>query len=295
MPPYGQLVRYRRAIRPVASKFRYYPVARYVNPYSSMKARAAWWAAGKTLNAAEKIGRWGARRFRSRMRARKKARQQIGKPIGQASAKVLQTPTGNIGMTDNTLYITRVEYPSKATSGGDSRANRERDIINLSGIKICMDFTAGSPIDNFAGAYVNMAVVVNREDPNGIVFDQTDFFRDVRDSTTSRNRDFTSVQTAIDFNCLPINPQKYSILRHTRKRVASQTNNAGLSNRWLYMSHWIPIKRQIEFTEGGQASYNIFVLTWVSLASYDSATRVNNCCTKQEHIMCYFRDPRTTC
>lgn len=288
----GQLVRYRRAIvaAPRAAKFKYVPYARYSNPYAYAQMEAAARATSATIKAAKIIGKAGRRWIQKRRKRQRIAgRSRIGQKIGSTNSKRTETLlSGSSSLSTNTLYTTVLSYPSKDTN---AIHNRDRNVINLTGFKICIEISSKFLDANQPGLYCNVALVTQRENPGSQTFNSDHFFRNTTNSST-RDRSFATTTKSLDFRCLPINPERYNILMHKRLFLGAKDDGRISGHRLI--EQWMPIRRQISFDADNVASCYFFVLKWFTLPNTDTATPTTSVVDVQQRIVTYFRDPKTT-
>lgn len=273
------------------------------NPYARAGYIAGQW--GPTMaRAAYKIARWGVKRYRTRRRApmrrakRRKISASVGKRarlkfadrVGTSNAKKVAFNQDSTARDTRTLYATNLISIAR----GQSLNERERDIINFRGVRICNNFYNNGT----APLFLNVAVVSRKDADSTIPPDTDDFFRSL-DSDT-RGQAFNNSLSAIAFRCLPINTDKYLVHKHKRYTLQGDANGSG----WLHsgpsyktMKWYIPFKRQIRYDsdKGGSFSYNAnLYLVWWCDAMYAqvSSAPVTSALNHQFHYVSYFRDTR---
>lgn len=116
---------------------------------------------------------------------------------------------------------------------GDDYGDRLGATIKLSGIRICEQFT--NP--NSYPIVIHYAVIQPKESNINL---KQDFFRDTT-SGVDRSKNFTDASNVspyeFSYDCYPINPDKYNILMHMKRMLAS--DNTEVNQRW---STWKFIK-----------------------------------------------------
>lgn len=214
-----------------------------------------------------RAGRWarsklGKRRSRSYSRPTKKMRL-IGENVGKSTTKKTYVGTGGglVQFHDSrTLYAESLTTLAKQTGAGEIN-KRERDIVNMRGIKFCWEIAnrTNEPM------HFNWAVVTPKVSP-GIL--SVDFFRQY---DTARSETFSSGMSSNELSCLPINPDRYII--HTHKRFLMGPANGQVAPAWstnksnfMKITRYLPIKRQMAYdtptAPSGVVNRGIFVVWW---------------------------------
>lgn len=223
---------------------------------------------------------------------KKKARLNVGEPFGSSTAKrdsaSASTATqSNASRPDRLLNTTALTFPSE----GSGANQRERNVMRLSGFKICIEFQAGSSL-RIGGANrdrqvtINVALLSQKFAASDASFDNTHFFR----SNAGDNRaiDFDVVSRSIDFACLPINTDKYNVHMHHRTHIAGEAIEHSPTVRRVMK--YVPIKRQIRFDNTNRPSTQFFVVWWVALAGEHTTTSSSDIVNCQWDYVTYFRD-----
>lgn len=239
------------------------------------------------------------RNFRSKSRYpvkkkknyKKKTRQMIGEQPGSSTCKVREVQKVDFlydGRTLNSLDILSIPH---TTGDGDNRNERQRQVANVRGWKICasIDNQRTNPL------YFNIAVVVTK---NG-TFGTNDFFRG-RDDERSMN--FSTGLTSNEFHCLPINTDKYHVLMHRRillngSSAVSNVNYSGSS--YAIVDKWVTLGRQIRYETidtATTANEDARLVFWADDFGASATTAIQTDAFKmQASICCYFRDPMVCC
>lgn len=248
--------------------------------------------------AAGRIGRWAYKRWRKRRRsgyrASKKARFGIGERVGSSNSKqvVQQRDTGFTPLPSRTLNITNLTGTDQGTA--NNRQDRQSTIINCRGFKICM------AVRNNIGAtpmYYNVAVISPKN--AGDVTPQN-FFRGT--GTLSRGLDFDNDRTPLEFHCLPINTDKFYVLKHKRYRLGPENRNNQVyndqkMNNFMNIDWYVRLKRQLRYDDP-DANFpidgSVYLVQWCD--TYDATAGLAPTAAAmqimQRHIM-YFRDSKT--
>lgn len=229
-----------------------------------------------------RVGRVGGRRrlveTRAQKRARAKAQAARYRKRGQFSATNIgeRVGTGNckrFTSTDldvatkatRTLYTENILAVARNnTSAADDIDQRERDVINVRGVRI--HFEIANQTD--APLYFHVALLHRKDGeiaPNG-----TDFFRG---SGSTRGLGFNSNLNSLDFHTRGINTDKYVVLKHMKMHLinpaavdAGTGSWPGLSGR-SYKSYkvWLPLRRQVRFQDASAQtplSGNVYLVYW---------------------------------
>jgi len=279
-----------RLVARVAKTNPYYRAASYAYRYGPTMARAA-----------GQIARWGYRRYkkrkyrgrRGRLTSRKKPRfstTTIGERIGTSSSKVSEQKNTSLATKS-----TRTQYVQNlcTVSSGTTRSTRERGVINCRGFRICMSAVN----DQNVPMYLNVAVVHGKVDETAV--GTPNFFRSPE---TSRAKDFDNTLSSLEFHCLPINTDKYTILKHKRFILGPETTVAGdfatgVTKNWTNIDWYVKLKRQLRFDDSintTPVSGNVWLVYWADLWSANSnTTAVATALRVNERHLMYFHEPKT--
>lgn len=189
--------------------------------------------------------------------SRKKA-QRIGENVGSGNSRLVHTySSGLSSISSDTLFNHEIALPQEGTTP----AQRNRNLINLRGIKLCAEFNfpyySASTAEQTTEWYLNCAVVVDKKDPIASGVTGTRFFRD--SAGTDRGIDFAAVPDSLGKACLPINSDQYIVF--FKKRYLLGAHPSQNSNSVL-VDQYIPIDRQIRFTETNQPDTKFYFVYW---------------------------------
>jgi len=257
--------------------------------YNDPRARAA----------ARTIARFGRRVAQSSLAKKaqaykNKARRQTGEDIVGDTAKATR-----IRSDGAQLYATNVPYFNdpiqidRRTTTSYLLNQRERDLIYLSGIKICL--TVWNNLASTAGneLYFNVALVSAK---NQRTIGATDFFRCY--TGAKRGMDFTDAAlTPHERYCLPINADEHVVHWHHRKILVPGIANQGSATkeqRPYEITKYVPIKRQIRFESGtsGGAITLFRVVWWVGRVGATAALASEaNALSVDHKFVTHFREP----
>lgn len=237
--------------------------------------------------------RAGFKRGRKAVLARKAKRQRfsttnVGESVGTSSAKrVIQINSDPVAK--NTRELNVVDLTDIPHSTDNSINARQRNVVNVRGVKLCMEVSNS----NGAPLYFNMAILSAKDGVAGI--QTANFFRA---STGERAVDFDQTLTGLEFHCLPINVDKYTVLKHKRFRLigtsqASFTERTGKS--YMNLDFYMKLNRQLRWdqTSGIQPiSGGVFLVYWADLfqASGGDTPVTGTYSITQRHIT-YFKEP----
>lgn len=270
-----------RAIYRTATYHPYYKYARAVN----LAARY-----GPT---AYRMGRKIWRRYRAYKKKRRSShfsKKLIGENIKSSNSKVYLVKQNNFAARDTrTLYKTNL---TTSDVQGDNRNQRERGVVNFRGFRICLALYNARTVP----IYFNLAVVSpkNSEDVT-----TANFFRS---STSERGVDFANGRNSLEFHCLPLNSDKFVILRHKRYRISPQGTGTGAftdhsGRNYKNIDWYVPLKRQLRFDTTADTSPingTVWLIMWAD--DYDaifSSVPVANAYYVMERHLNYFRDTKT--
>lgn len=269
---------------------------------SNPRTRAAWAVGKKVAHSAEakKAARLIQKMYRGRAAranyVRKKRMAQVGEDPGTSiNQKTQHRSDGEVALNTNTLNAYNILDIVKRGDASQFGINtRMRDMIHLTGFKICVSIT-----NNHTGPlYLNVAVLSakNRSD----IGDGVDFFRDFSSAGRQTNFGDTAL-TALDRHCNPINVDEHTVLYHRRALIMQQSQHSvapGAIPKHSAWEFWIPVKRQIRFEgDAGSSSETRFVLAvWAgdkgaTVAASDPATPIANAFSFQYKAVAYWKEP----
>jgi len=228
------------------------------------------------------------RKYRGRRARKQPARTRVGMPVGTATARVQQVqqtlPIAN--QTSRTQYVREITDIAQGTAPNE----RNRDIVNFRGVKICCNFINESLGVNL---FVNYAIISPK---SGIDVDEQDFFRS---HVANRGVDFNSPNlTSMDYKCRNINTDRYNIITHKRLTLASQ--NAALQNGSLRYSYqvmrYVKIQRQLRYNNlsdelGEKCTTPIFFIWWYDAEGLGTEAETVEVLNTDLRLMAYFRNP----
>ena len=245
--------------------------------------------------AAGRIAKWAYRRYRSRRtgyRSAKRARFStihIGEKVGTSSSKVNeQKNTSLVAKNTRTLYAQNL---TTVTFGAD-RNERERGIINCRGFRICMAMVN----DINVPMYANVAVIHQKDAETAPA--ETNFFRG---PGAQRGQDFGNALTSLEFHCLPINTDKYVVLKHKRLLLAPDIEVTGDFNNnkgknYANLDWYVKLKRQLRFDNSAVSTPtngNVWLVYWFDTwPAAANATPTNTAVRVTERHLMYFHEPK---
>lgn len=219
---------------------------------------------------------------------RKFSPMNIGQSPGTDNAqRFTAISTSGVAKNSRTLHLVNLTNIPAATSSMDIDARR-RDIMYCSGIKCCMDIRN----DTTNVMYVNYAVIAPKGGLGGTVANGGFF----RGNASERSQDFSTLLTSLQFRCLPINTDKYTVLKHDRCVVGPDAGAGdylmNAANNMETISFYVPIKRQLRYDDEGSCEDPVFFVYWFDAAMTASGgTVVNSAALTSEHHITYFREP----
>lgn len=255
----------------------------YNNRENFMRARATMIRARRSRTA-RVIGRAG-RNFIEKRRVRR----QLGERIGTSTAKVHDALNETGFYSTRTLYDHDLLDIPHTTGDGDLRSERQRQVANIRGYKIC----AAIQNDRTAPLFVNVAILATKTG----TFGTNDFFRG---DGNERSVTFGTALSSIQFRCCPINTDKYHVLMHRRMLFNGTSEITGQDKQrttYQLLEKYVPLKRQIrwENENGGTTSNEDIRLVWWAdiLMQPSAALAQSDAYTIQWKVVTYFRDPKS--
>lgn len=248
--------------------------------------------ARRVYRRAKPYARFAKRKYRMAMRMNK--RRKIFHPenpfAGTSTSKRREIAQDVTGLSSASRTLFTVDM-ANIPHGGDNNINeRQRNLINLRGVKICME------VQNRVtdALYFNIAVLVPKRAAS---VTNTDFFRS---STAERAVDFDpTALTGLQFHCLPINSDKYKILWHKRRQLIGIDNTALTAQSgksYMTIQKYIKFKRQVRFnnnTDVVAEGASPFVVYWASgFNTAASQGAANGAFAVQRRFVTYFREPK---
>lgn len=257
----------------------------YISPRARMAMRGGMYVyrnRAKFKRAARVIGR----AYKRSKRTKAFSAKNVGFNIGEGTGKrYISQNNGPVLQQTRQLIVENLSDIPK----GDAINERERDIVNVRGFKVCMELNnvTSKPM------YVNMAMICpkNSSAPSVINF--------FRDSGLKRAKNFDDNLTSLELHCLPINTDLYTVLRHKRMILApgdTPTDTATLTGRSYTNVDWyVPLKRQMRYasTSALNSADRVYLVYWCDLY----ATGINipgtlNALQAAERHITYFREPK---
>lgn len=245
--------------------------------------------------AARTISRaWRGYKKSRRGKRKQSPRTMIGEKVGTTVCRHCITASTMENAAWRTLYSRDVSDISE----GLGENQRNRDIANVRGFKICMELRNihTDPI------YVNIAVLSPKA---GADISPTLFFRGHGDGRGVNFDDNTL--KSVDFHCRPINVDRFTLLSHTRLKLGSNTNlnsswNDGTKSSYRNFNKYVALKRQLRYNALSTAAQNpVFLVWWCDGWSHDSAAEIPpgdpveepvEILNLQLRVVTYFRDSK---
>lgn len=253
-----------------------------VNPYAKYAALGVKYG----LPAAAYAGRVISRSFRRYRRRRfSKEMQFFGHNVGSGNCK-----RNNVSEFDDQAFNSRTQYEFDLTqiarTSTNEIQNRQRDLLNIRGVRICMNITntGTQPL------FFNVAVITPKF---GEAISTVDFFRSFG---STRSTDFATTLSPLQFHCLPINTDRYAIAWHARYTIGTANGGTSYSNEHIpnykTIMKYVPIKRQQRFdnTDVGAAERPFFLVYWADFMGVLASSSAVACGTVQQDIVTYFRE-----
>lgn len=242
-----------------------------------------------------RYGRRYKRRYRRRYgRARPYKRKRItytprivAWPARQGNTKTNGFVTFNTD-TENTrtLYWRELTDISKGSEIDD----RERDLINIRGFKICMMTwnVSNEP------TYFNWAIITPKGCSGlgeGNSVSDSNFFRGYDDT---RELDFSPSLSAIQFHCNAINSDVWTVLKHKRHILGEDTTGTfTLRNRYpnaKLIMRYFKMNRSVRYNDG-RCTTPVFWVWWYDKINANGGALAEPDLRAQWRRITYFREP----
>lgn len=275
--------------RRIGQLAKYGGYAMYASPYK--RARMAGTVARYAVKYGPKAYR-GARKIASWYKKRK-ARTKIGERVGTSNAKrTVELQTNIINGDSRTLYTTHLT----SCNYGDDTNQRERNVVNFKGFKLCMMHRNQTAVP----IYFNMAVISRKGGDMALTPNATDFFRA---HNVNRSKDFNDNLTAMEFHCSPINTDMYTVLKHKRYIMAPKNNSSvnwqsRVGQSWRNVDWYVKLNRQLRFDTNADTvpqSGACWLVYWCdTLEANSTSTAVSAALGSQFYLVTYWR-PTCAC
>ena len=255
-------------------------------------------AASIAFEKGQEAVRYMQRKFRNRRRKNKleERRKKVGFTPGEDNTQRTVSTTSNASVRLNThqLYSHMIELPGQGVNINE----RSRGIINLRGIKICIEFMKAfvgaiappAPLgeeSNFSNVvYVNVALISPTDNKTISTIPTEDLFRS---NGPERAASFQQLQDhGIRLHCTPINSDMYHVWMHKRFRLYGDTSSPGVHHTVM---KYVPINRQIRF-DVNTPSDKFFLVYWLSLPGYHEV-QYSPVATCNWHHVTYYKETCT--
>jgi len=239
----------------------------------------------------------GRRRLAARPKKRKRLEftpRAIAQRVGASNTKVHVT-ISNPQLLGTRLLNNFVLTDIDRTTDNTNILNRQTNIINVRGIKIC-GFVRNKLTDPLTCNYA----IVNPK--NALDVPTGSFFRNLGGTVTERERTFNTTNNPIQFHCNPINKDKFNILMHKRFVLNSSGDGAvtgggrgGGGADYKVVKRYMKINRQIAFTSGvgTSAQTPIFLCFWFdSMFAAAGSASIANAVAHHIQVWVHYREPK---
>jgi len=167
-------------------------------------------------------------------------------------------------------------------------AERRNDIINCRGftLKGLLRSTTSSP----ELLTCNIALVAQKDPSVAGTATVDEFFRNLGTGVT-RGTDFDVALSSIEFHMLPLNTDKFTILKHQRFVLAPPSSGVAPYNKEI--DWWVPLDRQLTYRDATSTSCNdqLLVLFWFdSYGALGGSASLANKCFVQMVATTFFRE-----
>lgn len=258
------------------------------------RARTAYGYARRYGPTAIRAGKRIYRAYR-KYKERPWSKKHVGEPVGADTARTHIIQADNLFSTYNTRTLNSrqiVDIPK-----GTNNDRRNRDIMNCRGFKICCEIRNAS----VKPLYFNMAVICPKETRADVTtLAPQDFFRSYG---ADRSQDFGTFLTGMELHCLPINSDKFAVLRHWRYRLTGANSastaplgyNAASGRNFANLDRYVKLGRQIRYKNQNDeiTSGDVLLVWWCDemFANGGTAAQVG-LLDMTLRIVTYFRNPK---
>lgn len=213
------------------------------------------WTGRNIAKAYKKRKRNPSKRGASRSNIRNPA-SRIGSNVGTSNSRKVHTySAGVVNISDDTLFQHVLTLPQEGTSP----SQRNRNMINLKGFKLCMEMVLSSAGAGAREYYINVAVLVDRKDRASSSLPSSRFFRD--SDGTDRGIDFAAVPDSLGKNCLPLNSDQFFVFMRKKYRIKPAESDG---RNTLLIDEYLPINRQIRFSETNTPDTRFHFVYWLN-------------------------------
>lgn len=260
------------------------------------RQRLAYGAARYAYSNRKQIGRAARTIGRAYKRYKRKssnrAKSTIGESVGTSSAKRHKSVKQSGNYYTRELYSHALFNIPRNSGIENDISLRDRDIVNLRGVKFCLQFTNKLQLGDACA--VNWAVIQRKgcvgEGPE---VEKTSFFRSEGDAGI-RHLDFSDTLSQIQFACLPINTDKYKVFMHKRFRLEGSSGANQLLQSKDIMHYW-KVGRQLRFENqsfSSPESKQCYLVWWADALGTLPGTARQIGINRDTNVVCYFRDPK---
>lgn len=189
---------------------------------------------------------------RRRVKARKTvfSKAAIGEPVGSSYCKSFAT-FGTASIASRSL----TQLSLTGVARGTAINQRLSDAINIRGFNIRALFRSNNTL------VLNMAVVAVKDpDASGSVT-VSDFFRSAG-LNGLRSVDFADALSPVEFHMLPLNSDKFTVLKHDRWNM--YPTGSGVSEYLKGIDWYVPLNRQVAYDDATTSSCKdaIHIIWW---------------------------------
>lgn len=234
--------------------------------------------------------RRGRSTIRRQAKFRRTSTKQLGFTPGTSNTKRNAVNDGNTAISYNarTLHSSALVSIEKVNSSSDQIDRRQRDLIKVSGIKICMQFENVLATAD-AVQMINVAIITARD---GLLSPGSpDFFRS---SDTSRATAFSTTLSSTELDCLPINSDKYIIHKRWRRKLLPALDQTA-GRQYGKLSYYLKIGKQFRFDGSLSAPTTPvpYLVWWWDKPNTNGGTGVQSGLSMTHRTVVYFKE--TSC
>jgi len=275
---------------------RVYDASRVYSAATAGKRARMAYKMGKTYGpSAYSAAKTIAMRYRKYKQSKAKRRTRIGEEQGTSTTKRDRTFfIENQALSTRTLYVRNLTDIERTTTNDIDK--RQRDIVNFRGVKLCFEIENNNTTVPLIWHYAVISPKGSNTDVSNV---GNKLFR-----ASEGNQRFTSFGTAlssIEFDCLPINSDRWVILTHKKFMLGGRSNPGADQQTWFRtIQDYVKVNRQLRYnddaTVGVQCETPILCVWWCDYFSTAGGTSiVPSALQVSERHINYWNEPTNCC
>lgn len=243
---------------------------------------------------ASKIGKAFKKRRATAKQGLSAKRQRVGEDPGTSNCKQYQVVNDEFVDATRSFYSVKLTGIPQDDKMFESRAMRERALITISGFRYCIALR-----NNLDKPLIFHYAIIAPKNPREFEGGKTDnFFRSM--GTEDRAHDFNTQLSAQEFDCLPINSDKFVILKHKKLLIGPKPavlSSAAYQNEvvpnWVNIDGYERLNRQIryEINNPHEEANPVWLVYWADhFLNAKNQPPEPNAFHLQRKVITYFRE-----